>query len=194
MTPIYEFDYQRTASPGERPPYSDVRLVRDLGILETSEDHSYHIDEMKDELGKTLANNRTENEYLIFKADNLSASTTRTSRAIYELPAHDETSQNNTIYQKGFEVAKYIANRIDKPKDLNNPNRESEYYFETWSTLMDDVEKGNSPCAYYYQNPDKSDLGTWRLPNEAELMIMSGSLFDWDDSCLLYTSPSPRDA
>ena len=36
-------------------------------------------------------------------------------------------------------------------------------------------------CAYYYQNPDKSDLGTWRLPNEAELMIMSGSLFDWDD-------------
>ena len=181
MTPIYEFDYQRTASPGERPPYSDVRLVRDLGILETSEDHSYHIDEMEDELAKTLINNRTEDEYLIFKADNLPASTTRASRAIYELPAHDETSQNNTIYQKGFEVAKYIANRIDKPKDLNNPNRESEYYFETWSTLMDDVEKGNSPCAYYYQNPDKSDLGTWRLPNEAELMIMSGSLFDWDD-------------
>ena len=181
MTPIYEFDYQRTASPGERPPYSDVRLVRDLGILETSEDHSYHIDEMEDELAKTLINNRTEDEYLIFKADNLPASTTRASRAIYELPAHDETSQNNTIYQKRFEVAKYIANRIDKPKDLNNPNRESEYYFETWSTLMDDVEKGNSPCAYYYQNPDKSDLGTWRLPNEAELMIMSGSLFDWDD-------------
>ena len=181
MTPIYNFDYQKTASPGERTPYSDVRLVRDLGILETSEDHSYHIDEMEDELGKTLDNNRTEDEYLIFKADNLLASTTRASRAIYELPAHDETSQNNTIYQKGFEVAKYIANTIDKPKDLNNPNRKSEYYFETWSTLMSDVEKGNSPCAYYYQNPDKSDLGTWRLPNEAELMIMSGSLFDWDD-------------
>ena len=103
------------------------------------------------------------------------------TKNLYELPAHDETSQNNTIYQKGFEVAKYIANTIDKPKDLNNPNRKSEYYFETWSTLMSDVEKGNSPCAYYYQNPDKSDLGTWRLPNEAELMIMSGSLFDWDD-------------
>ena len=92
MTPIDEFDYQRTASPGERPPYSDVRLVRDLGILETSEDHSYHIDEMEDELAKTLINNRTEDEYLIFKADNLPASTTRASRAIYELPAHDETS------------------------------------------------------------------------------------------------------
>ena len=181
MTPILNFDHQTIKSPGERTPYSDVRLVRDLGILETSEEHSYHIDEMKDELGKTLANNRTENEYLIFKADNLSASTTRTSRAIYELPAHDETSQNNTIYQKGFEVAKYIANTIDKPKDLNNPNRKNEYYFETWSTLMADVEKGNSPCAYYYQNADKSDLGTWRLPNEAELMIMAGSLFDWDD-------------
>lgn len=85
------------------------------------------------------------------------------------------------IYQKGFEVAKYILNTIDKPKDLNNPNRKSEYYFETWSTLMSDVEKVNSPCVYYYQNLDKSDMGTWRLPNEAELMIMSGSLFDWDD-------------
>ena len=82
MTPILNFDHQTIKSPGERTPYSDVRLVRDLGILETSEEHSYHIDEMKDELGKTLANNRTENEYLIFKADNLSASTTRTSRAI----------------------------------------------------------------------------------------------------------------
>ena len=46
---------------------------------------------------------------------------------------------------------------------------------------IQDIEKGNSPCAYYYQKPDKSDLGTWRLPNEAELMIMAGSLFDWDD-------------
>ena len=46
---------------------------------------------------------------------------------------------------------------------------------------MSVVEKGNSRCAYYYQNPDKSDLGTWRLPNEAELMIMAGSLYDWDD-------------
>lgn len=42
-----------------------MRLVRDLGILETSEDHSYHIDEMEDELAKTLINNRTEDEYLI---------------------------------------------------------------------------------------------------------------------------------
>ena len=37
------------------------------------------------------------------------------------------------------------------------------------------------PVLLDYQKPDKSDLGTWRLPNEAELMIMTGSLFDWDD-------------
>ena len=37
------------------------------------------------------------------------------------------------------------------------------------------------PVLLDYQKPDKSDLGTWRLPNEAELMIMAGSLFDWDD-------------
>lgn len=181
MTPLYNFDYQKTASPGERTPYSDVRLIRDLGILETSEDHSYHLDEIKKELSKTLVNKWTKDEYLIFRADNLPSNTTRAARAIYELPAHNETSQINTIYQKGFEVAKYIANTIDKSKDLNNPNRNGEYYYETWTTLMSDTEKGKSPCAYYYQNPDKSDLGTWRLPNEAELMIMAGSLFDWDD-------------
>lgn len=181
MTPIYNFDYQKTASPGERTPFSDVRLIRDLGILETSEDHSYHLDEIAKELSKTLINKWTEDEYLIFRADNLPSNTTRSVRAIYELPAHNETSQINTIYQKGFEVAKYIANRIDKRKDLDNPNRSGEYYYETWTTLMNDIEKGNSPCTYYFQNPDQSDLGTWRLPNEAELMIMAGSLFDWDD-------------
>ena len=181
MTPIYNFDYQKTASPGERTPFSDVRLIRDLGILETSEDHSYHLDEIAKEVSKTLINKWTEDEYLIFRADNLPSNTTRSARAIYELPAHNETSQINTIYQKGFEVAKYIANRIDKRKDLDNPNRSGEYYYETWTTLMNDIEKGNSPCTYYFQNPDQSDLGTWRLPNEAELMIMAGGLFDWDD-------------
>lgn len=182
MTPIYNFDYYSNVSaPGKRMPYSDVRLIRDLGILETSEDHSYHLDEVDKELNKTLVNKWAENEYLIFRAENLPSNVTRATRAIYELPAHNETSQINTVYQKGFEVAKYIANTTDKPKDLNNPNRESEYYYETWSTLTSDIEKGKSPCTYYYQNPDKSDLGTWRLPNEAELMIMAGGLFDWDD-------------
>ncbi len=56
MTPLYDFDYQKTASPGERTPFSDVRLIRDLGILETSEDHSYHLDEIDKELSKTLVN------------------------------------------------------------------------------------------------------------------------------------------
>lgn len=182
MTPIYNFDYYSNSSaPGKRMPYSDVRLIRDLGILETSEDHSYHLDEISKELNKTLVNKWTENEYLIFRAENLPSNVTRATRAIYELSAHNETSQINTVYQKGFEVARYIANTIDKPKDLNKPNRESEYYYEIWSTLISDIEKGKSPCAYYYQNPDKSDLGTWRLPNEAELMIMAGGLFDWDD-------------
>ena len=182
MTPIYNFDYYSNSSvPGKRMPYSDVRLIRDLGILETSEDHSYHLDEISKEINKTLVNKWTENEYLIFRAENLPSNVTRATRAIYELPAHNETSQINTVYQKGFEVARYIANTIDKPKDLNKPNRESEYYYEIWSTLISDIEKGKSPCAYYYQNPDKSDLGTWRLPNEAELMIMAGGLFDWDD-------------
>ena len=96
-----------------------MELIRDLGILETSEDHSYHLDEIAKELSKTLINKWTEDEYLIFRADNLPSNTTRSARAIYELPAHNETSQINTIYQKGFEVAKYIANRIDKQNFIN---------------------------------------------------------------------------
>ena len=135
MTPIYNFDYQKTASPGERTPFSDVRLIRDLGILETSEDHSYHLDEIAKELSKTLINKWTEDEYLDFRLTIYLPHYQISSRAIYELPAHNETSQINTIYQKGFEVAKYIANRIDKRKDLDNPNRSGEYYYETWNYL-----------------------------------------------------------
>jgi len=181
MTPMDNFDYYKGGnSPGDRTPYSEVRLIRDLGILEPG-GTSYHIDELDKELNTTLVNNRTREEYLVFRADNLPYSVVRSVRAIYELPAHDEHSQSNTIYKNGFEVAKYIANKTDKPKDLNNPNRESEYYFEDWSTLMADIEQGNSPCAYYYQEADKSDQGTWRVPNEVELKIMCGSLFDWDD-------------
>lgn len=179
VTPIANFDYYKGGnSPGDRTPYSEVRLIRDLGMLESGEE-SYHIEELGKELNKSLVNNRTKEEYLVFRADNLPYSMTRGVRAIYELPAHDEDSQSNTIYKNGFEVAKYIANKIDKPKDLNNPDRKSEYYLQDWSTLMADIEQGNSPCAYYYQEADKSDLGTWRVPNEVELIIMCGSLFDW---------------
>lgn len=180
-SPLLNFDYYKGGkSPGDRTPYSEVRLIRDLGILESGEE-SYHIEELGKELNTSLVNNRTKEEYLVFKADHLHYSMTRPTRAIYELPAHDEDSQSNTIYKNGFEVAKYIANKKDKPKDLNNPNKESEYYHEKWSTLVTDIEQGNSPCAYYYQEADKSDLGTWRVPNEVELRIMCGSLFDWDD-------------
>lgn len=109
-------------------------------MLESGEE-SYHIEELGKELNKSLVNNRTKEEYLVFRADNLPYSMTRGVRAIYELPAHDEDSQSNTIYKNGFEVAKYIANKIDKPKDLNNPDRKSEYYLQDWSTLMADIEQ-----------------------------------------------------
>ena len=180
-TPLMNFDYYKGGKlPGDRTPYSEVRLIRDLGILESGGE-SYHIKELGKELNLSLVNNRTKEEYLVFKADKLHHSMTRSTRAIYELPAHDEDSKSNTIYKNGFEVAKYIANKINKPKKLNKPNIKEEYYYEKWSTLMADIEQGNSPCAYYYQEADKSDLGTWRVPNEVELRIMCGSLFDWDD-------------
>ena len=107
VTPIANFDYYKGGnSPGDRTPYSEVRLIRDLGMLESGEE-SYHIEELGKELNKSLVNNRTKEEYLVFRADNLPYSMTRGVRAIYELPAHDEDSQSNTIYKNGFEVAKY---------------------------------------------------------------------------------------
>ena len=111
MTPLYNFDYQKTASPGERTPFSDVRLIRDLGILETSEDHSYHLDEIDKELSKTLVNKWTEHEYLIFRADNLPANTTRASRAIYELPAHNECKLTRLHDPADVEGGKLILSR-----------------------------------------------------------------------------------
>ena len=70
-------------------------------MLESGEE-SYHIEELGKELNKSLVNNRTKEEYLVFRADNLPYSMTRGVRAIYELPAHDEDSQSNTIYKNGF--------------------------------------------------------------------------------------------
>lgn len=180
MTPLYNFNYYTSsAQPGNRTPYSSVYLIRDLGILDTSF-RSYHVDEMGKELRKGLLNEWDFDNYLKFNASNVSFECLRAQRSTYELPIHDEKSQVNTIYKHGFEVAKYVANKINRPKNLNNPNVLSEYYFELWSTLQHDIEYGNSPCAYYYQKADKSDLGTWRVPNQVELEVMCGFLFDWD--------------
>lgn len=180
MTPLLNFTGYQGGNPGDRVPYSTVRLIRDLGILETSKQKSYHTEEMNKEQQKSLLNERTLDSYLTFRADNISFKCLRSQRSTYELPSHDEKSQVNTIYEHGFEVAKYLANKISIPKNLQQPNRVGEYYYELWSTLQHDIEYGNSPCAYYYQKADKSDLGTWRVPNQVELEIMSGSLFDWD--------------
>lgn len=164
---------------GDRVAHSEFRLIRDLGKLEDDPDNSYHIMEMAQELKKTLSNEWTKEGYLKFGGDVLLSNTKRSTREIYELPAHNENSQINTIYRNGFEVAKYIANKVDKEKDLKKPNIRAEYYYANWIQLTSDIENGKSPCLYYYQNPDKSDKGTWRVPNEAELQIMAGSLFDW---------------
>lgn len=180
MTPLHNFAYHQNGNkPGERTPYSDVRLIRDLGILD-SDTKSYHMDELGQEQKKGLLNEWTLDSYLTFKADNISPKCLRAQRSSYELPSHDEKSQVNTIYKSGFEVAKYLANKIDKPKNLSRPNVLAEYYWAPWLTLQNNIEHGNSPCAYYYQEADRSDLGTWRVPNQVELEVMCGFLFDWD--------------
>lgn len=42
-----------------------------------------------------------------------------------------------------------------------------------WETVNSTANtNGTSVCSYYYENSDKSDLGTWRLPNMRELLII----------------------
>jgi len=42
-----------------------------------------------------------------------------------------------------------------------------------WETVNNFANaNGSSICSYYYENSDKSDVGTWRLPNMRELLII----------------------
>lgn len=175
-----------TSVPGNRIPESNVRLIRDLGKLETGNTKvtSYHLSEIEGELRKMLKNKWTPEGYLTFDASCLSISAVRGIKAVGELPPHDENSEINDIYEKGFEVAKYIAHKkeySDFPANkYTNAYTNSQYYNNIWTGLQQDIENGNSPCRYYYQNADASDRGTWRVPNASELKVMSENLFDWD--------------
>lgn len=42
-----------------------------------------------------------------------------------------------------------------------------------WATQNQSADKtGRTACSDYWESPDKSDLGTWRLPNMRELLLM----------------------
>lgn len=172
-SPLYEFYRDNGLSdalePKDRLKFSEIRCIRDLGVLdeENIQAPSYHLtDAAKAERVALGYYKGTENRK--FYLDNVDAKALRTRRAIYELPAHNEDSDVNSIYVGGFEVAKELA------KDTNGKD-----YFKTWTELQMDIEKDNSPCQLYSQEAGGADRGTWRVPNQAEALFMAYNLFDW---------------
>lgn len=167
---FYEGNGLRDAlNPENRLDFSEIRCIRDLGVLDEEDtlSSSYHLTEAAKAERVALgyykgAENRK------FYMDNVDSRTLRIRRSIYELPAHNERSDVNSLYAGGFEVAKELA------KDTDGQN-----YYKTWTELQHDIETENSPCQLYSQEAGGTDLGTWRVPNQAEALFMAYNLFDW---------------
>lgn len=77
-----------------------------------------------------------------------------------ELATHHNFSTLNTPY-KSFQVAKEVISTIGQDK----------YKDASWKDLVN-YWNGHSRCYLYSELSDESDKGTWRAPNQRELMIM----------------------
>lgn len=172
-TPLFEFyegnGLRDAQNPANRLDFSEIRCIRDLGILDEEDTSapSYHLTEAA-KAERSAFGYYTGTENRKFHMDNVNPVALRMSRAIYELPMHNERSDINTIYVGGFEVAKALAKGSDG-KD----------YLKTWAELQNDIETENSPCKLYSQETGGADRGTWRVPNHAEALYMAYNLFDW---------------
>lgn len=123
--------------------FSEIRCIRDLGVLDEEDTlaPSYHLTEAAKTERVALGYYKgTENRK--FYMDNVDPIALRIRRAIYELPAHNERSDVNSIYAGGFEVAKELA------KDADGKN-----YYKTWTELQHDIETENSPCRFIPKKP-----------------------------------------
>lgn len=102
------------------------------------------------------------------------------SRSVYMTGGygfHKEREPQNYLY-KAFEVANPASGHFNDGTNVGpyyccvfNPTIQ-------WITVKTDddlkinVDKMDKLAAAYYQKPDKSDLGQWRVPNQRELMLM----------------------
>lgn len=214
----YDFDLSgpkdgRISYPNQPIPNS-IRLIRDLGILENSNYstsyHNWEVGERQKSRSAGMLNklffhtNSTKDFYLQFRADHLDNRMVRHEYISGQIPLHDENSPFNMIYRNGFEVARYMVANFNTNKNRNfspgKVNKVELYYSRFWKDFMKDVYYDHkeqigpfeSPCKNYYQLSDKSDKGTWRLPNAKELRVMAQSLYDWyqDEANEIYTDPT----
>ncbi len=86
----------------------------------------------------------------------------------HELPLHHHYSSTNKPYKK-FQVAKVWVDKGSIPP----------FYDKVYKAY----KKNGSKCRTYSEKPDKSDRGSWRLPNERELSIIHNlSFYDATDT------------
>lgn len=173
---------------------STTRMVRDLGMIDYSsidrpKGYSKYFDEKNYKLEPITwvyfepnINNREneeqakeqrkrENNYGgVFVFNNyLNPNVVRTTYIEGELPTHYENSAANRVYYRGFRLSKTYAefrglnNKMVKRIDQDGMN-----------TLRAEYR---TPCVKYSEEGIK-DLGDWRLPNLAELMIMACGTYD----------------
>lgn len=127
-----------------------LRCVRTLGISSQSSNTS------KKE-GKVY---NTNNSYT-YQMDYLDNQSIRTSFIENnELDLHHNFSPYNRPYSK-FQVA-----------TQSMANEKGEYWQTNWKNLVSKDNLNRSVCINYYENKSQSDKGSWRAPNQRELMII----------------------
>lgn len=89
------------------------------------------------------------------------------SATVGHLGWHDLTSPLNSPSYT-FEYAKEDCTNANTDTELFSDTNLSDKTLATWLSYTTD----NTVCGKYYQNADKSDKGTWRVPNQKELEIL----------------------
>ena len=139
----------------------EIRCVRNLGV----------------NMGRVIENDPVQQAYTytnyIFTLKYYEDGCKRAPQSTH-LPAHDvQSSTNQPAYQ--FEVANTICNSnnttdidADAGLTLNTNGVLNGYSTAVWKTACDN----NYICGRYAQETDGSDRGSWRVPNQKELVMM----------------------
>lgn len=124
--------------------------------------------------GSTKTNKSSDSQSLVFAYDSgekvftVNLFDSRSMRSIYydaeELPEHYLFSATNLPYRK-FKVAK-------SPLTVNKSG---------YTTFKDLIEQSR-PCQQYSEDMGGNDLGSWRVPNQAELALMVMQLRSYNES------------
>lgn len=88
---------------------------------------------------------------------------------------HNERHANNQLYQR-FQVAEDYLDRDGDNRRLEQPvadERNGVVSITSEGDTWDAKEVENvDPCSDYYEDRDQGDRGSWRMPNQRELLVM----------------------